>query len=66
MFAIVIGLICCTGLLVKGERQPSLLLGEIGRGLMCSRGEEIEGSLLSSDVADYEIPDDELLMSDQQ
>ena len=66
MFAIVIGLICCTGLLVKGERQPSLLLGEIGRGLMCSCGDEIEGSLLSSDVADYEIPDDELFIADQQ
>lgn len=67
MFAIVIGLICCTGLLVKGERQPSLLLGEIGRGLMCACGDEHEGEhLLSSDVADYEIPDDELFASDEQ
>lgn len=64
MFAIVIGMICCTGFLYQGEGR--VVLGEIGRALYSHCGDEIEGSLLASDVSDYEIPDDELFMYEHQ
>jgi len=61
MFAIIIGMICCSVSLLRGEGPMNV--AEFGRELMCSSMDAQDGYLLNNEVDEPELLDDELVLT---
>lgn len=61
MFAIVIGMICCSVSLLRGEGPMNV--AEFGRELMCASKDTQDGYLLNNDVDEPELLEDDLVLN---